>query len=149
MLIDQSLTKTFEDGFLLAKLDYTPDRYVISSDTSQNPPWTPFNLETIIATDSESSNCLAVQPNPTESNLAFICFSSGTTGPMKGVYLTHENIVSNIFPHRQRLPEMFQSHKTVAALVTPFYHILGLGVFVCQYICQVRVVDPSIFGRAG
>ncbi|KAJ5035912.1 hypothetical protein NUH16_003773 [Penicillium rubens] len=31
---------------------------------------------------------------------------------------------------------MFQNHQTVAALITPFFHILGLGVFVCQYICQ-------------
>jgi acyl-CoA synthetase (AMP-forming)/AMP-acid ligase II len=63
---------------------------------------------------------------------------------MKGVYLTHENIITNIFQHRQRLPEMFQNHQTVAALITPFFHILGLGVFVCQYICQVRVLRVPV-----
>jgi long-subunit acyl-CoA synthetase (AMP-forming) len=140
VLADQSLTEILSDGLALAKLDYTPGLYAMSSGASHCAPWKPFNLGNIIATGAESPDSLKTK----SSNLAFICFSSGTTGPMKGVYLTHDNIVTNIFQHRQRLPELFKSDQTIAALITPFFHILGLGVFVCQYICQVTRSDSGI-----
>jgi acyl-CoA synthetase (AMP-forming)/AMP-acid ligase II len=134
------LTEILTDGLALAKLDYTPDLYALLSDTSQSQSsWKSFDLDHIKSTASDKLDSPKPHPGIGMSDLAFICFSSGTTGPMKGVYLTHGNIVTNIFQHRQRLPEMFKSHETVAALITPFFHILGLGVFVCQYLCQVRV----------
>ncbi|KAJ5820941.1 uncharacterized protein N7525_010225 [Penicillium rubens] len=127
VLVDQHLTKTLTDGLSRAKLDYSPDLYVLSPDSSHPAPWIHFDLGHIIATGAEKSDTVEPRSNTTRSDLAFLCFSSGTTGPMKGVYLTHENIITNIFQHRQRLPEMFQNHQTVAALITPFFHILGLG----------------------
>ncbi|OOQ91324.1 4-coumarate-CoA ligase [Penicillium brasilianum] len=136
MLVDSSLTGILTDGLALAKLDYTPDLYALSSDTSQGQPWKSFDFGRIISTTPGSLGTPEPHPGLTTGDLAFICFSSGTTGPMKGVYLTHGNIVANIFQHRQRLPEIFENSETVAALVTPFFHILGLGVFVCQYVCQ-------------
>jgi acyl-CoA synthetase (AMP-forming)/AMP-acid ligase II len=120
----------------------------LSPDTgSQSQPWKSFDLGQILSTASDSLDTLEPHPDATTSDLAFICFSSGTTGPMKGVYLTHGNIVTNIFQHRQRLPEIFENSETVAALITPFFHILGLGVFVCQYLCQVRVPIPLRYRR--
>ncbi|GAB1217437.1 hypothetical protein ATERTT37_006676 [Aspergillus terreus] len=146
VLVDQSLAGTLTDGLSLAKLDYAPDLYILSSDTSHSASWGPiFDLERIIDTGAESPNALEAQSDKNSSDVAFICFSSGTTGPMKGVALTHKNIVTNIFQHRQRLPEMFKSPKTVAALITPFFHILGLGVFVCQYICQATTGSTADF----
>ncbi|KAH7419737.1 4-coumarate-CoA ligase [Cadophora sp. MPI-SDFR-AT-0126] len=65
--------------------------------------------------------------------LAFICFSSGTSGLPKGVKLSHGNIVSNVYMHSIYLADMFTS-STVFAMVVPFFHILGLQGFTCLYL---------------
>ncbi|KAJ4988553.1 4-coumarate-CoA ligase [Stagonosporopsis vannaccii] len=65
--------------------------------------------------------------------LAFICFSSGTSGLPKGVRLSHGNIVSNVYMHSIYLSEMF-TPTNVFALVVPFFHILGLQGFSCLYV---------------
>ena len=68
--------------------------------------------------------------------LAFICFSSGTSGLPKGVKLSHGNIVSNVYMHSIYLADMFTS-STVFAMVVPFFHILGLQGFTCLYLLNV------------
>jgi len=66
-------------------------------------------------------------------DLAFICFSSGTSGLVKGVRLTHRNVVANIFQQGRCLQDMF-TPETVFTLAVPFFHILGLAGFCCQYL---------------
>lgn len=70
--------------------------------------------------------------------LAFICFSSGTSGLVKGVRLSHGNIVANVFQQSEGVRGMF-TDATVVALIVPFFHILGLAAFCCQYVVQVRL----------
>lgn len=72
--------------------------------------------------------------------LAFICFSSGTSGLVKGVRLSHGNVVANVFQQSQGLQGMY-TDTTVVALIVPFFHILGLSGFCCQYVLQVRATD--------
>lgn len=68
--------------------------------------------------------------NPSE-DLAFLVYSSGTTGHPKGVMLTHRNIVSNIMMLKagesgNLKPEGGpdgQGDKIIAFL--PFFHIYG------------------------
>lgn len=79
--------------------------------------------------------------------LAFICFSSGTSGLPKGVKLSHGNIVSNIYMHSIYLADMF-TPTTLFAMVVPFFHILGLQGFTCLYILNVtpksyHFIQPS------
>lgn len=138
-MAEPSLANALTAGLSMANMDYTPDLYLLSSVADQGETWRAFALDNAINNSSDKFHLQELESNQSESNLAFICFSSGTTGPMKGVNLTHDNIVSNIFQQRQRLYEMFgHENTTVTALVTPFFHILGLGIFVCHYICQVR-----------
>lgn len=74
-------------------------------------------------------------PGAAAKELAFICFSSGTSGLVKGVQLTHENIVANLFQQSQGLRGMFVP-QTVVTLIVPFFHILGLAGFCCQFVNQ-------------
>ncbi|KAL3418177.1 phenylacetyl- ligase [Phlyctema vagabunda] len=68
-----------------------------------------------------------------EKELAFICFSSGTSGLPKGVKLSHGNVVSNVYMHSIYLSDMFHPG-SVFAMVVPFFHILGLEGFTCLYV---------------
>ncbi|KAG9187030.1 hypothetical protein G6011_10138 [Alternaria panax] len=74
-------------------------------------------------------------PEEIASDVAFICFSSGTSGLVKGVRLTHRNVVANVLQQGRALEDMYQPD-TVFTLVVPFFHILGLGGFCIQYICH-------------
>lgn len=62
-----------------------------------------------------------VDPN----DVAFLCFSSGTTGVAKGVMLTHRNFISQMisvtsFDQRANMPD------DIILGFLPFFHIFGL-----------------------
>jgi acyl-CoA synthetase (AMP-forming)/AMP-acid ligase II len=63
--------------------------------------------------------------------LAFLCFSSGTTGAAKGVMTTHHNMTSNIAQWRTHLPADFTGNSPTVAFV-PFSHMYGLAYFLCK-----------------
>ncbi|KAJ5924555.1 hypothetical protein N7466_008742 [Penicillium verhagenii] len=77
-----------------------------------------------------------VSPADAAKRPVFICFSSGTSGPAKGVVSTHQNIVANLHQWRAIMFETGspsqrpQRHTAVAFL--PFSHIFGLSLYMCQ-----------------
>ncbi|KAL2839638.1 hypothetical protein BJY01DRAFT_257672 [Aspergillus pseudoustus] len=80
-----------------------------------------------------------LQPIPSHeasSRIAFICFSSGTSGPSKGVITTHQNITSNLQQWRAQLLDSGsaaqQIDRTAAIAFLPFSHIYGLNLYMCQ-----------------
>lgn len=88
--------------------------------------------------------------NPSK-DLAFLVYSSGTTGHPKGVMLSHTNIVSNTMMNAViegvhlswKGGRDNQGDKTIAFL--PFFHIYGLTVLIHQsmYIGWTLVVMPT------
>ncbi|KAJ5638599.1 hypothetical protein N7528_000989 [Penicillium herquei] len=66
----------------------------------------------------------------------FICFSSGTSGPAKGVISTHQNITANLQQWKALVlgtgsPSQRPQRQTAIAFL-PFSHIYGLNLFMCQ-----------------
>jgi len=65
-------------------------------------------------------------------DLATIIYTSGTTGKPKGVMLSHQNIVSNVFAGAMRIPLSPGKSKTMSYL--PVCHILErFYLYLCQY----------------
>ncbi|KAG0646945.1 putative 4-coumarate-ligase 1 [Hyphodiscus hymeniophilus] len=64
------------------------------------------------------------------SDLAFLVYSSGTTGLPKGVMLTHLNVVSNLFMVNSSEGALLQWNKDKILSVLPYYHIYGLQCLV-------------------
>ena len=64
-----------------------------------------------------------VRPEVSQSDLAAIMYSSGTTGSVKGVMLTHRNLIAMIASVHAALSP--RSSPGVILNTGPFFHILG------------------------
>ncbi|WP_046758367.1 non-ribosomal peptide synthetase [Kordia jejudonensis] len=88
-----------------------------------------------------------------ENDIAFIQFSSGSTGKAKGVVLTHENLVVNIYAMRDGIQPRATGERFLSWL--PLTHDMGiigfhLGPFIAgwnQYLMQTEVFTrrPNIW----
>ena len=65
-------------------------------------------------------------------DLAFLAYSSGTTGLPKGVMLTHRNIVSDLLLVQGAVGHWYTSSNDKFLGVLPFFHIYGLTGLVHQ-----------------
>lgn len=65
-------------------------------------------------------------------DLAFLVYSSGTTGLPKGVMLSHSNIVSDLTQIQHSIGPSYQSGQDKILGVLPFFHIYGLTGLVHQ-----------------
>ena len=79
---------------------------------------------TSIGNTADSSRYGRVKVNDPGKELAFLAYSSGTTGLPKGVMLTHRNLVSNILMGVAGGSSITGDDRLLAFL--PFYHIYGL-----------------------
>jgi len=84
----------------------------------------PLSLEWI-ATDSGQVAASDARPLPalTGDSIAFLQYTSGSTGSPKGVIVTHSNILSN---HRALMQACPQSEQSVGVSWLPHYHDMGL-----------------------
>lgn len=62
------------------------------------------------------------------SDLAFLVFSSGTTGLPKGVMLTHSNVVSNLLILNSVEGTMLKSGEDKILSILPYYHVYGMSM---------------------
>ena len=67
-----------------------------------------------------------------DNDLAFLAYSSGTTGLPKGVMLSHRNIISDVLQINGAMGRWYSSGKDKILAVLPFFHIYGLTGLVHQ-----------------
>ena len=67
------------------------------------------------------------------SDIAYLPYSSGTTGLPKGVMLTHANLVANC--HQVEGYDVLTEDDTMVAFL-PFFHIYGLWIFLTYGLSQ-------------
>ncbi|KAK4181655.1 putative 4-coumarate--CoA ligase [Triangularia setosa] len=72
---------------------------------------------------SLSTNSVSISP---KSDLAFLVYSSGTTGLPKGVPITHFNTLSNLLQAFSTEGRQFPWESSVQLAILPFFHIYGL-----------------------
>ncbi|KAJ5260566.1 hypothetical protein N7478_012171 [Penicillium angulare] len=72
-----------------------------------------------------------VRVNPL-TDLAFLVYSSGTTGLPKGVMLSHHNIVANVLMVASSVGTSYSWRDDKLLGILPFYHIYGLTCLVHQ-----------------
>jgi long-chain acyl-CoA synthetase len=70
---------------------------------------------------------LSLQTVPlTGQDLAFLQYTGGTTGPAKGVMLTHRNMVANLVQSNEMTRHVFEPGKEIMVTALPLYHVYAL-----------------------
>ena len=67
--------------------------------------------------------------NPVEvtgQDLAFLQYTGGTTGPAKGVMLTHRNMVANLIQSNEMTRHVFEAGTEIMVTALPLYHVYAL-----------------------
>jgi acyl-CoA synthetase (AMP-forming)/AMP-acid ligase II len=135
ILVQSELLENLEAALLLLPTDVPkPEIHVLDGESERYPQ---HDVQSLLSQREHVAQYQRVQRTPKEvaDDVAFICFSSGTSGLVKGVKLTHRNVVANVHQQSQCLDSMYNPD-TVFTLVVPFYHILGLAGFCVQYIAN-------------
>ncbi|KIY51233.1 amp dependent CoA ligase [Fistulina hepatica ATCC 64428] len=89
-------------------------------------------------------------PGEAKTKIAFLSFSSGTTGTPKGVMISHYSVIANVLQmaDHQQLDDphiRVMGPGEVCAAVLPFFHIYGLIVIMhfCLFAGNALVVFPK------
>lgn len=89
-----------------------------------------------LASASDYKPLTTISSADAASKIAFICFSSGTSGPSKGVITTHQNITANLQQWKALMMDTGLPHQQIerntAISFLPFSHIYGLNFYMCQ-----------------
>jgi acyl-CoA synthetase (AMP-forming)/AMP-acid ligase II len=105
-----------------AKMVGIPENRIILIGDQRDPEGR-FKHFTSIRNISGTERYRRVKVNP-DKDLAFLVYSSGTTGKPKGVMLSHRNIVANVLQGLAYEPQLTEKDNILAFL--PFFHIYGL-----------------------
>ncbi|KAK4162168.1 hypothetical protein QBC43DRAFT_322514 [Cladorrhinum sp. PSN259] len=83
------------------------------------------HFTTLIPSRSSSIQPHKPSLSPT-TDIAFLVYSSGTTGLPKGVCLTHTNMVSNLLQASATEGKQWPPSRSIQLGILPFFHIFGL-----------------------
>lgn len=97
---------------------------------------------------------LKLRPNEAAKKLAFLSFSSGTSGLPKGVMISHRNVIANVcqlYKFEVELKAFGHCKNPVSSCFLPFYHIYGLVVLAHSELtngaalCVIQNFEPNRF----
>ncbi len=102
--------------------------YRLKSRRDHAVPNIPVDGETVLTWKSmfDTNKRFSVPLKHTETTLAMLQYTGGTTGLPKGVMLTHGNLATNCRQIIAVLQEGPETHHTFVALL-PFFHVYGLS----------------------
>lgn len=83
-----------------------------------------------LASTCPATELISISPDEAGDRVAFMCFSSGTTGRAKGVMTTHRNMVANLQQWLIHWPQKSDDESKIVTFL-PFSHIYGLTTHVC------------------
>lgn len=82
----------------------------------------------VFLTSERKASIIKMTAQEAKDTVAFLCFSSGTTGKSKGVMTTHTNMTSNMLQFISVDGKFVNGNKDRMIGVLPFFHIFGLNL---------------------
>lgn len=79
-----------------------------------------------------------------DTDLAFLVYSSGTTGLPKGVMLSHRNIIADVLMISNSVGRSYHWQTDKVLGVLPFYHIYGSSLFPFHALTFRALPSPHI-----
>jgi long-chain acyl-CoA synthetase len=110
----------------------------------RRPDVVPFHQVAAMATEESRADLADRRVEP--DDLASIVFTSGTTGGMKGVMLTHKNFMSNVRSVTGMLPI---DEKDRILLVLPMHHAFPFTIFLACTAFGIEITFENDLLRAG
>jgi acyl-coenzyme A synthetase/AMP-(fatty) acid ligase len=97
-----------------------------------------------LTTEAKGNSSTAVLPEVSQSDVAAILYSSGTTGKSKGVMLTHRNLTAAAAAHDAvQIPK---ESPAVCLLTVPLFHVYGFTFLLKCVAMMETVVVMERFG---
>ena len=96
-----------------------------------------YNLPTAVKFNQviNQGSKLTLSPVETTSDqLAFLQYTGGTTGPSKGVMLTHRNMLANLEQSQAMTDQVFEADNEFMVTALPLYHIFALNANCLSFI---------------
>ena len=123
-----------------AKVGIPENRIILMGE--ERDPENRFKHFTSIRNLSGTDRYRRVRVDP-DKDLAFLVYSSGTTGHPKGVMLSHTNIVANVLQMAYAEKNITTADRIISFL--PFFHIYGLTCIMhfATYLGTLCVVMPK------
>ncbi|ORZ31780.1 hypothetical protein BCR44DRAFT_56988 [Catenaria anguillulae PL171] len=140
-----SMVDEVMDILTMAKLDvpvFTLDEHVASDEKHGEIK----SIGDMMSDATQDEELAGVEfPQVQGSDVACICFSSGTTGKNKAAALTHANIASNLLQVAQHEYLSVYQPTDVFDAVLPYYHVYGLVVLclMSMYLGCTTVLMPE------
>jgi len=107
-------------------------------------------LATKYASSSKSFPRFKLAKGEARKKLAFLSFSSGTTGLPKAVMISHFNVIANVLQYNKSREGRYTPGKTRLLAVLPFYHIYGLVVVLHSNLfarCAIIILPKFELGK--
>lgn len=126
-----------------------------TSSTAKNLPYTP-QLGLILLDSPEFESLMTTTktttmetkppgvPEVNQSDIAAILYSSGTTGKVKGVMLTHRNLISSSASYNAT--RSLRNNPTVILYTVPYFHVYGFTYCLRSVVLSETVVLMERFG---
>ncbi|WJX81231.1 hypothetical protein P8452_64142 [Trifolium repens] len=101
-------------------------------------------FDSLTTEETKDNTSTAALPEVSQSDVAAILYSSGTTGKSKGVMLTHRNLTAAVAAHDAvQIPK---ASPAVCLLTVPFFHVYGFTFLLKCVAMMETVVVMERFG---